>query len=239
MADIRALIVDDEKGVRELLRLLLERNCKNVLILDEANDIDSAYEKILEHKPDLVFLDVQMPKGNGFELLEKFTEIDFEIVFTTSYKEFAIPAIKVNAIDYLLKPYDVEELKLAVEKVIKKRLLNPVSKKEIYVNVHKSDKVEKVKASDILALEAQSNYTNISTVEGQKHLISKSLNDLEELLSPLENFIRINRSIIINHSFIKSYSKAYPFTIVMDNNSEYEISRRRRSEIISILKKRN
>jgi two-component system, LytTR family, response regulator len=238
MEKINALIVDDEKGLRELLRFLLEKYCKNVNIVGEANDIEAAQTEIAAKSPDLVFLDVQMPKGDGFSLLNKFSERNFDVIFTTSYAEYAIGAFKVNAVDYLLKPYDIDELKKAVQKVSdKKSLLHSAKiKEDIHISVHKNDRVENVNARDIISLEAQDNYTLIISRQGQKHLVSKVLGEVEEVVAPLNTFIRIHRSVVINSSFIKTYSKTSPYTITMINDTSYEISRRRRAEILDVLK---
>jgi two-component system LytT family response regulator len=238
MENITALIVDDEKGVRELLGLLIEKHCKNISVIGEANDADTAFIEIQNKKPDLVFLDIQMPRGNGFSLLDKFTDRDFDVIFTTSYAEYAVSAFKANALDYLLKPYDIEDLKKSVQKVTdKRRLLNSaIQKEDIYIAVHKNDLVLNINAKTIISLEAQNNYTLIITNDGEKHLISKVLNDVEEQLSPLKIFIRIHRGIIVNSAYIKTYSKMSPYSITLTNEACYEISRRRRAEILDILK---
>lgn len=238
MDKITALIIDDEKGVRELLSLLIEKHCKNINIVGEANDVDTAYSEIINKKPNLIFLDVLMPKGDGFSLLSKFGNRDFDVIFTTSHAEFAVSAFKANALDYLLKPYDIEELKESVKKVTdKRRLLSAITlKEEIYIAVHKNDRVQNINAKTIISLEAQNNYTLITTVDGQKHLVSKVLNDVEELLSPLKIFIRIHRSVVVNSAYVKTYSKIAPYTITLTNETEYEISRRRRAEILDVLK---
>jgi two-component system LytT family response regulator len=238
MRKLRAVVVDDEKGVRELLKLLIKKHCPMVEIVGEAKDTEEAYEEICEQRPDLVFLDIQMPRGDGFSLLKKFEKVPFDVIFTTSYGEYAVWAFKVEAVDYILKPYDVNDLKKAVDKVVRKReLTHPEKKKDdIYIAVHKNDKVEKLLAKHIISLEAQNNYTLILTDDGQKHLTAKVLSELEEALSPAGTFVRIHRSVVVNSPFIKSYSKIPPYTIVMSNDVPYDISRRRRSEILDLLK---
>jgi two-component system LytT family response regulator len=240
MQKLNALVIDDEKGVRELLKLLIEKHCPQINLIGEAKDADEAYEEIRSKNPDLIFLDIQMPKGDGFSLLKRFEETDFDVIFTTSFGEYAVWAFKVDAVDYLLKPYDAEDLKKAVEKVIRKRGLLEASKKQedVFISVHKNDKVEKVYARNIISLEAQNNYTLITTSDGQKHLTAKVLSDLEESLSSSGTFIRIHRSVVVNGPYIKSYSKVPPYTIVMENDVPYEISRRRRSEILDLIKNR-
>lgn len=241
MRKISAVIVDDEAGVRELLSLLLYKHCKNIDIVAEEKDVESAYEVILKKKPDLVFLDIQMPKATGFDLLAKFQERNFEVIFTTSYAEHAIAAFKVNALDYVLKPYDIEELKLAVEKAGQRITQKDAIKKkeEIFLTVHKNERVENINVQNILSLEAQNNYTLITTNDNQKHMISKVLSAIELEIEALGKFIRINRSVAINTTFIKTYSKTAPYTITLTNDASFEISRRRRSEILELLKNRS
>jgi two-component system, LytTR family, response regulator len=240
MHKLNAIVIDDEKGVRELLKLLIEKHCPHIQVVGEARDADEAFKKITEKHPDLVFLDIQMPKGDGFSLLKRFARIDFDVIFTTSYGEYAVWAFKVDAVDYILKPYDVNDLKKAVDKVVRKRDLLGSGRKneEAYIQIHKNDKVEKIYAKHIISLEAQNNYTLITTEDGQKHLTAKVMADLEEALSTAGSFIRIHRSVVVNSPFIKSYSKVPPYTIIMQNDVPFEISRRRRSEILDILKHR-
>jgi two-component system LytT family response regulator len=238
MIKITAIIVDDEKGVRELLKLLIQQNCPEVKILAEAGEVDSAYKEIIHHKPDLVFLDIQMPKGDGFSLLKKFDKPPFSVIFTTSYGEYAIWAIKANAVDYLLKPYDIAELKLAVQKVAARKESQGIEKpnSEVYIQVHVNDKVEQLNAKEIVSLEAQNNYTLITTSANQKYLVAKVLSDIHDEVSGLNSFIRIHRSTVINTRFIKNYSKVPPYTIRLNNDQAFEVSRRKRSEILEILK---
>jgi two-component system LytT family response regulator len=234
---INAVIIDDEKGVRELLCLLLEKHCPEVTIVGEASTIEKAYEEICALQPNLLFLDIKMPRGSGFALLQKFEKRDFEVIFTTSYAEYALPAIKANATDYLLKPYDANELKIAVEKAQHKlELINKLKSDEISIQVHINNKVEQINAKDILWLEAQNNYSQITMVDNTRHVVAKVLADVEAILKPLNYFLRIHRSIIVNRNFVKSYSKVPPYYIVLTNDETFEVSRRKKAEIIEALK---
>lgn len=231
-------MVDDEKSVRELLCFLLEKHCPQIEIIGEAHDVDSAFAEINAKKPELVFLDIQLPKGDGFSLLKKFGSVFFEVIFTTSFAEYAIPAFKVKAIDYLLKPYDINELKAAVQKAETQigLLKNASQRADLSITVHRNDKVEHINARSILYLEARDNYTLLSLISGEKFLVPKSLNDHQSVLESLSCFIRIHRSAIINTSYIKSYSKIIPYTITMQNDACFEISRRRRTEVLDLLR---
>jgi two-component system LytT family response regulator len=240
MKKLSALLVDDEKGVRELLRHLIEKHCPELNIIGEAGDADAAYELIISLKPDLVFLDIQMPRADGFSLLRRFENPDFDVIISTSYAEYAIWAFKANAVDYLMKPYDIKELKEAIKKVVTKRELVQAAKQntDIFLWAHKKDNVEQISAKSILYLEASNNYTQVVTSNNEKYMLSKVLADVEELLSSSSSFIRINRSIILNRHYIKNYTKNPPYTITLENDLSFEISRRRRSEIMELLKGR-
>jgi two-component system LytT family response regulator len=240
MKKIEAIIVEDEKGVRDLLNLLIKKYCPQVKVVGLAGDIETAFRKINEKKPDLVFLDVQMPRGNGFDLLKKFDTVSFDVVFTTSHNHYALQALKAEAIDYLLKPFDIVELNSAVEKVIKKRKSFDGDKENpgLFIQVHKNDIVEKIDIKEVVSFEAKSSYTVITTYSNDKFIVARVLAEFEELTRPLNCFLRIHRGVLVNCNSIKSYSKTPPYMVTLSNNKPYEISRRKRSEVMEILKNR-
>ena len=244
---INSIIVDDEKNSREVLQKLLNKFCPDVEIIGEADDVEAAYQIIGSQKPDLVFLDIQMPSGNGFTLLKKFKKIPFSVIFVTSYDQYAINAIKVSAIDYLLKPIEVSDLKLAVSKAISKKadveryvinLLDNIdennSDKKIPLHTHGN--VRFIASSSILFVEADGAYTTIHNAEGENFSSSKSLKDFEEFFASNPCFVRLNKSILLNIKYIKKYSKGYPFIITMSSGSTFESSRRKKSEVLEKLK---
>jgi two-component system LytT family response regulator len=248
---ISCIIIDDEASGRIVLKELLSKFHKDIHIAGEAGTIEDAYREITSKKPDLIFLDIQMPGGNGFELLKKFPVIDFEVIFVTSYEKYAINAIRFNALDYLLKPIDVPDLKNSIEKMKKLKkeqtdrqplmlnLLNNIdaSDAEKKIAVHHLDKVKFIKLSDVICFEAESNYTHIHTTGNERFTPARLLKDFEEYLAEHDNFIRINKSVIVNLDHLTEYSKGEPCFIYMKNGKEYEISRRKKTEMAERMKK--
>lgn len=251
MKIINCILIDDEKSGRIVLRNLLEIYFTDINIVGEAGNIDDAFKLINQLNPDLIFLDIQMPGGDGFELLKKFETISFETIFVTSYDKYAMNAIKFSALDYLLKPVDVEELKISISKIREKRKnieetgdliknllqnINANSKtKKLAIHVH--DQVKFIDIDAIVSIEANGSYVDVYTKDQQKHLCAKTLKELENYLEIEEYFIRINKSIIINAKLLLSYSKGESSIIVMETGQQYEISRRRKIELKSILDK--
>lgn len=243
---INAIIIDDEKNSREVLRSLLGKFCPDVIIIGETSNVAEAYDLISTSKPDLIFLDIQMPRNNGFCLLKKFNPIPFSVIFVTSYDHYAITAIKFSAIDYLLKPVEVSDLKTAVTKAISKKkevnhyvvnLLNNIDENtsDKKIPLHVNGSVRFINTSSITHAEADGAYT-IIFCNGEKFSSSKALKDFEDFLSPNPNFIRINKSIIINIQFIKGYTKGDPFIITLITGDVFESSRRRKLSVLERLK---
>ena len=247
---INALIIDDEVSSRNVLKQLLLKFCPEITICGESDNADKAYLLIQEKKPQLVFLDIHMPSGNGFTLLRKFDKIDFEVVFVTSFDHFAIEAIKFNALDYLLKPVEVNDLKAAVSKA-EQRILEKHSSAPLIVNLlanltdenkekkiplHTANSVRFVELNEILFFEADGNYTHIETQSGEKFISSKNLKEFESMLEGIKQFIRVNKSAIVNSTRIASYSKTEPYLLSISSDKEFEISRRKRIEVLDRLR---
>jgi two-component system LytT family response regulator len=245
---IRAIIVEDEKMSRETLRRMLEKYCPSIEVVAEAEGYRQGIEDIRKHKPDVVFLDIQMPDGSGFRLLEEVGEITFEVIFTTAFDQFAIKAIKYSALDYLLKPIIPEELVEAVNKVEKKRSIAQLNKN---VNVllgnvkaqdesgqkiilATADKIHVINIDDIIRCESDNYYTQFYFLDGKKLLVSKTLKENEELLSH-HNFIRPHKSHLINIKYIKSFIRQDGGFILMTDGSRVPVSRRKKEKIIDIL----
>jgi two-component system, LytTR family, response regulator len=247
---IKAVLVDDENDSIEVLTYMLNKYAPEIEIVGRANNVEEAFVKIETLQPNLVFLDIQMPEQNGFSLLKKFENISFEVVFITSHNQYAINAIKFNALDYVLKPIDIEELKStslkAIEAVRKKNntkqqiinLINHIEKQHdnLKIAVHKGDKVLMISVDQIIAVEAEGRYSNFTMIHNEKHTIAKNLKDIELYLYGNLNFIRISKSIIINVNFIKEYTKYSPYNIELINGNTYEIPRRKRTEILEKIK---
>ncbi len=248
---IRAIIVDDEKQSRVVLRSLLESFSKEVEIIAEASNVDEAFELINEKKPQLVFLDIQMPRANGFSLLKKFAEIPFEVIFVTSFDKYAINAIKFSALDYLLKPVEVNDLQDAIAKAVKVislkqntgtqivNLLHSLDSetKERKIVVHAGDNVLLVKSNDIVCIESDGSYCNITTIKNERYVSAKYLKDFEDYFGEDSTFLRIHKSCLINISHIKGYNKGEPCIIEMINGQTFEVARRKKQEVLEKLKK--
>ena len=226
--NLRALIVDDERLARNKLRAMLAE-FPNVEIIGEADGVGSAIERIEESKPDVVFLDIQMPGASGFDLLEKI-EGDFKIIFVTAYDEFAIRAFEVNALDYLLKPVKSERLRQAIERLETYPAKTPDKTLEyddfLFVNFGKQSKFLQI--SSIKCICAAGVYSEIYTDEGAKALILKPLSDWERRL-PTKNFLRIHRSTIVNLEFVARVENRfnYSFQIYLRGETKpFAMSRR-------------
>ena len=214
---IRAIIVEDEFKSRELLNTLVTKNCEGISILACASNVAEGTEAILKHAPDLVFLDITMPDGSGFDMLEKASGQKFDVIFTTATDKFALKAIKYSAIDYLLKPIDVEDLKIAVEKIkTKKRSLSTLENlTHLLENLKNDDNnfnkitlptgnaYEIVEVKNIIRCEAEGSYTNFFLIGGKKIMVSASLKHYEDLL-PENTFIRVHHHNLINLQHVEN-----------------------------------
>ena len=234
MDTLNAIIIDDEINARENLRFLLNEFCKNVTIVSESKNVDEAVIQIKEHQPQLIFLDIEMPQKNGFQLLEAFDTINFQIIFVTAYDQYAIKAFEFAALDYLLKPIDIERLKKAVKKAStiaiknltfdKLELLKSNRKKVKKIAIpYKSDYVI-LDLTNILCIEADRMYSIIHTKDDKKYMASKKLSYYEDLLCKETDFIRTHRSWIVNTNEIEFYSKKDK-NIQLKNNFKVSVSK--------------
>jgi len=244
---ITAIIIDDEAKGRLALREKLSSYCPEVRVLAEASNGQDALLLIQQHKPQLLFLDIEMPRMNGFEMLNAIPEKKFHVIFTTAYDQYAIKAIKYAAFDYLLKPIDIEELKTAVEKIDNKE--NGQTKKQIELlqqNLqHPKKQLNKLAIptlegllfydiNDIIQLEANSNYTNLYLINNNKITASKTLKEFEELL-PEDTFFRTHHSHLINLNYIKRYIKGDGGQIELQNGRYVDVSRRKKEEFLKTI----
>jgi two-component system LytT family response regulator len=245
---IKAIIVDDELGARESLSKMLEKNCKQIEVVAKVDSMLSAFEAITNKEPDLVFLDIEMPNGNAFDLLEKFKTINFNIIFTTAYDHYAIKAIKFSAVDYILKPIDPEELITAVkrfeDRAGEKATLDKQFK-TLLSNVRPENKLKKVgipdgdglifiNLSDIIRCDSDGNYTFFILTSGKKIIASRTLGEYEQMFAD-DNFFRIHRSHLINLEHVKKYIKGEGGYVVMSDNSQVEVSRRNKTDFLEKL----
>lgn len=243
MNTLNAIIVDDEINARENLVYLLSKFCPNVTVVSQAQNVDEAVVEIKKHQPQLVFLDIEMPQKNGFQLLNEFSTIDFQIIFVTAYDKYAVKAFEVAALDYLLKPIAIEKLVKAVKKAtvlidksernLRLALLNENKNKIKKIAIpYKSDYVM-LNLVDILYIEADRMYSIIHVKENKKYIASKKLSYYENLLSFEEEFIRVHRSWIVNTSTINLYSKKDK-NIQLKNQFKIPISKSYKEEFETI-----
>jgi two-component system LytT family response regulator len=241
---LKCIIVDDEKKSRESLQILVNDFCDNSKVVALCQSVAEAIQAIDEHKPHVVFLDIQMQGETGFDLLDQLKKVDFEIIFTTAYSEYAIKAFKFAAIDYLLKPIDIEELKRALSKVEKKVNGNFSTRLEELVqnlkgtNNHRfklalpsSEGLVFVKVQEIIHCEASGNYTNIFMDNGKKHVVSRTLKEYEDMLVD-QDFFRIHNSYLINLNAIKKYVRGEGGYVVMNNDQSLDVSKRKKESFL-------
>lgn len=245
---IKSIIVDDEFKSRESLRILLEDFCEGVEVCALCQNVDEGIEAIKTHKPDVVFLDIQMQRESGFDLLTRIENIDFDVIFTTAHSEYAIKAFKFSAIDYLLKPIDIQELKRSLGKVNKKgdgdlsarlhhliqNLQIPVTNGNHKLALPTLEGLIFVKVTDIVFCEASSNYTEIVTQDGKKYLVSRTLKEYEELLVDY-NFYRIHNAYLINLNAIKKYIRGDGGHVIMSNDASLTVSKRKKDGFLEKL----
>ncbi|MBT3209979.1 MAG: response regulator transcription factor [Bacteroidetes bacterium] len=241
---ITALIIDDEAKSRITLRNFLGKYCKNIEIVGEADGVNSGIEQINKLNPEVIFLDIHMQDGSGFDLLERITKKNFKIIFVTAYSQYAIKAFKFSAIDYLLKPYDPEELVSAVDKIkendkyysIDKKLETLISNRNGFnkIALPTMSGIHLVKVKDIVRCQSTSNYTNIFLNSKETILVTKTLKEYEELLSK-SKFFRVHQSHLINLAYVERYIKGEGGTIIMEDGSEVEVARRRKDKFLTLL----
>jgi two-component system, LytTR family, response regulator len=244
---LRAVIIDDEKASRDTLSGMLSRYCKNVEVVGQAEGYQSGLEAIENGKPDVIFLDIQMPDGSGFKLLEDIKEINFEIIFTTAYDQYAIKAIKYSALDYLLKPIVPDDLINAVSKAEQKKNAGLINKniRVLLENIthktepkkiilHTNKKMHIIELDDIVRCESDDYYTRYFFKSGNPLLVSTTLKENEELLND-KNFIRPHKSHLVNIKYIQSYLSDDGGYILMFDGSRIPVARRKKDEILDIL----
>jgi two-component system, LytTR family, response regulator len=245
---LKVLLIDDEERATDALRLMIEKTVPEIRQIYVCNDSRHAAEMIHAYQPGLVFLDIQMPHLNGFELLEKLPNKNFKIIFTTAYNEYAIQAIRFSAFDYLLKPIDTEELQTSIHRFLEsqddyqqqyallKNIMHNIqapSADEFRLALPTKEGVHFLMPADIIRCEAVGNYTKFFTEKNRTYLISKTLGEYDVLLSS-HNFIRTHKSHLVNKKFI-SFIDHDGFAVLKDN-SKVEVSRRRKEDVMTALK---
>ncbi len=245
---LNAVIIDDEVSSRETLKNLLTNFCTSVTVIGEAGSVDEGISVINTTNPDVVFLDIEMPYKNGFDLLSSLSEINFDVVFTTAYNQYALKAIKFSALDYLLKPINATELNNAVSRISAKRVaenkgknngkldafmanmknINSQLQKMVIPTINGFNVVE---LKDIVRCESDRSYTAFHFTDKKSILLSKAIGDFEDLLDE-HNFMRVHQSHLINLAHVKSYTKGRGGSVEMSDGSIIDISRNKREEFI-------
>lgn len=244
---IKALIIDDERNGAEVLKMLIEQNIERIVISELLYNVESGIEAVKKHKPDLVFLDIEMPDGTGFDVIEATKGINYQVIFTTAYEQYAIKALKAKAINYLLKPIDLNELVSSVEEAI---VLIEKNKSQVPANLEKAildvinrnkkipipsnDGIILIDVEDIIRLEADSNYTNIFLQDGKKILASKTLRHFEEMLIN-HHFLRVHSAHIINLDKIERYIRGDGGTLVLIDGKNIPVSRSNKIDLLQKL----
>lgn len=241
---LKAIIIDDEPYCCEILSAMLESDCPDVEVIDIYNNAKDALTSIRQQSPSLVFLDVEMPKMNGFEMLEQLPSINFHLIFTTSYDQYALKAIRFSAIDYLLKPIDREELKKAVQKVKDSNQIPLPQQLEILMQKikHPSNPVNKIALptmeglqmipiETIISCESDDNYTRLQLKGSKKILVTCSLKDMEVILEQ-HSFIRVHRFYLVNLNEIEKYIKGEGGYLVMSDGISIDVAKNKKELLL-------
>ncbi len=241
---LKAVIIDDEPDCVRLLALQLKMYCPQVQVVAECTESETAYEQIKALQPDIVFMDIEMPVMNGFQLLEKIGTISFSLVFVTAYDQFAVKAFRFSALDYLLKPIDGKDLKAAVEKAEQRSWPQDQQLNLLKQQLHGGSKMlpDKIalpyqngvtfaEIKLVVYCESENNYTRIHTVDGNQYMVAKTLGDIQEVLEE-RNFLRIHRQYLINLDHIKKYVRGEGNYVIMTNNQSIPVARNQKEKLI-------
>lgn len=240
-------MIDDEINSLQNLQQKLQEFCPSIKVAAIVQRPEEAILLIRQHKPDVVFLDIEMPRMNGFKMLEEFKEIDFEVIFITAYNHYAIDAIRLSAFDYLVKPVAIKELQAAVNRLfyakkkksaerleVLKKSMAEIKTQENKIAIPTSEGIEFFQIKNIVRIESSSNYSKLILNDGQNILVTKLLKDFEEMLLNYR-FYRVHNSHLINLDYIKKYIRGDGGQIVMQNGDMIDVSRRKKDEFLKII----
>ena len=247
MQALKAILVDDELNSLQNLQFKLQEYCPSVKVVAQTQNPEEAIRLIHQHKPDVIFLDIEMPRMSGFKMLEQIPEPDFEVIFITAYNHYAIHAIRISAFDYLVKPVAIDELQLTIERLgtftvkktkeraelLKKNLANPKSQEE-HTAIPTSDGLEFIQIKQIIRIESSSNYSKLVLQNGQQLLVTRQLKDFEELLQEYR-FYRVHHSHLINLNYIAKYVRGDGGQITMRNGDIIDVSRRKKEVFLKLI----
>lgn len=258
MTRLKAIIIDDEHHARENLQMLIEEFAPEIIVVGQADGVVSGMNSIKEHQPDVVFLDIRMPSGSeGFDLLSQIEEKNFQVVFVTAFKDYAIKALNANALHYILKPIDIDDLLSAIQKLLeyhqafkenhsnrlsyktsldnlKSEILSLSADRKITLFHSKGFKI--VREKDIMYLEANNNCTHLHFSDGTHYIDGKTIKVFEDLLSH-DSFLRVHKSHIINMDFLKEYQNQQGHLVVLENGKQLTVSRARLNSLLDRVKK--
>lgn len=243
---IRAILIDDEQDAIESLAWEIKMFCKDISVIDSFTSPEEAISAINYLKPDCVFLDIEMPKIDGFQLLSNLNYRDFDLIITTAYDNYALKAFKENAIDYLLKPIDNDDLLKVAQKVKNNKqnkqlgfslhnLIQPIEKKPNKIAIPLIGKTVFLNISDVYYCKSDGNYTTIYLLNGEKYLFSKNIKDLLELFNS-DQMIRVHQSYLVNVYHIKEYVKNEGYYLILENNTTVPVSKSNRAYILEAIK---
>ncbi|MEO1260006.1 MAG: LytTR family DNA-binding domain-containing protein [Bacteroidota bacterium] len=246
----KVLLIDDEAAARKVLRTFIRDYCPQLQIVGEANGVQAGLKLIREQKPGLVFLDVEMGDGQGFDLLDKFERPDFRVIFTTAHDRFAVRAFKYYAVGYLLKPIDPEDLVAAVDHALSEqsssglvqliKAIQQPRKEQVFdrLALPSSEGITMMDVKNIIRLESDAGYTTFFSSTGEKILVTRSIGEFEDAL-PASVFFRVHVSHLVNLNFVKKYVREDGGYLIMENGQQVPIARRRKDEFLEILRGRS
>ena len=247
MSQLKAILVDDELSSLQNLKHKLEEFCPNVKIAAQAQQPEEAILLIRHHKPDVIFLDIEMPRMNGFRMLDEVGEYDFDIIFTTAYNHYAVDAIRISAFDYLTKPIAIKDLQNAVERLVKQRhqatrekldvlrqSLSDHKTQEDKIAIPTNDGMEFLPIKNIVHIESSTNYSKVFLKEGKPILVTRLLKDFEDMLLPYR-FFRIHNSHLINLNYIQKYVRGEGGQVIMQNGDAIDVARRKKEEFLKLI----
>lgn len=250
MAKLKAVIIDDSPQARKLLSLMLEEHQKDLEIIGEAENANLGFELIKQQKPDVLFLDIEMPGKSGIQLAEQLSneKINISIVFTTAYNDYALKAFRLSAIDYLLKPINEIHLEEAIQKIKKTQPIQEEGKLKTFINNYENNQPKTlsiptaagyqfIKIDNLMYIKADGSYTHVFSTNEKPITVSKNLKYFESALDGYTQFIRVHRSCLINLQQIKKFDKQNRGEIIMNDNAIIDLARERRDDFFKLLEK--
>jgi two-component system, LytTR family, response regulator len=243
---LRTIIIDDEIPMQQGLEKMLKSNCPNVKVVATAGSVEEGLKAISLHHPDLVFLDIKMNDGTGFDLLKQVDSVDFKVIFITAFNQYAVKAFKFSALDYLLKPVDTDELAEAVKKaekviisdmltqlnILEEQLRNEnTQNRKIILKTH--DSIYILQLHDLVYFESDGNYTTVYLVDGKRIIVSKSLREFEEMLTN-NGFYRVHKSFLVNLSLINRFDKGDGGFLVMNTGDRVPVATRKKEKLLDL-----